>query len=628
MEPASTQSGSVPSLANHTTMATSEIRERLNSIPTQPGVYLMKGEAGDVLYIGKAVNLRSRVRSYFHVSATHPPKVQLLVWNIADVDFIVTDSELEALILESNLIKKHRPRFNVRLKDDKRYPYIKVTWQEAFPRVQVVRRMKRDGARYFGPYTSSSAMRQTLELLRRIFPYLTCNRKITGTDDRACLYYHIKRCLAPCIGAVSKEEYREMMNQVCLFLRGKGEEIISSLQHQMESASKAMEFERAANLRDQIQAIEQVIERQRVVSSSMDDQDAIAFARRDGETCVQVFFVRAGKLVGREYFSMDGADDVEAQEILASFIKQFYDHAAYVPPEILLPANVDDAGLIEQWLRDKRGAKVVLRVPQRGQKRELVDMVLENASQTLDHLMAKEQLEKDRAEAALGDLQAYLGLGATPLRIEAYDISNIQGAAATGSMVVFVEGMPAKGQYRRFRIRTVEQPDDYAMMQEVLRRRFRRAIPKEAGRENTWTQLPDLMVIDGGRGQLNAALRAMREYGLEAVPVVGLAKAREEIFKPGEPDPVRLPLDSPALLLMQHVRDEAHRFAISYHQRLRRREGLSSVLEEIPGIGPKRRQALLKRFGSVDNIRKASLDDLATVEGMNRTVARRVREYL
>lgn len=628
MEPVATQSGSVPSLANHTTMATSAIRERLNSIPTQPGVYLMKGETGDVLYIGKAVNLRSRVRSYFHVSATHPPKVQHLVWSIADVDFIVTDSELEALILESNLIKKYRPRFNVRLKDDKRYPYIKVTWQEDFPRVQVVRRMKRDRARYFGPYTSSSAMRQTLELLRRIFPYLTCNRKITGTDDRACLYYHIKRCLGPCIGAVSKEEYRDMMNQVCLFLQGKGQEIISSLQRQMESAAQAMEFERAANLRDQIQAIEQVIERQRVVSSSMDDQDAIAFARRDGETCVQVFFIRGGKLVGREYFLMDGAEDVEAQEILASFIKQFYDHAAYVPPEILLPANVDEAGLIEQWLRDKRGTKVVLRVPRRGPKRELVDMVLENAAQTLDHLMAKEQLEKDRAEAALDDLQAHLGLGATPLRIEAYDISNIQGAVATGSMVVFVEGMPAKGQYRRFRIRTVEQPNDYAMMQEVLRRRFRRAILKEPGAENTWTQLPDLMVIDGGKGQLNAALEVMSEYGLEGVPVVGLAKAREEIFKPGEPDPVNLPLDSPGLLLMQHVRDEAHRFAISYHQRLRRRERLSSVLEEIPGIGPKRRQALLRRFGSVEDIRKASLDDLATVEGMNRTVARRVREYL
>jgi excinuclease ABC subunit C len=609
-------------------MATSAIKERLNSIPTQPGVYLMKGENGDVLYIGKAVNLRSRVRSYFHASATHPSKVQHLVWSVADVDFIVTDSELEALILECNLIKKYRPHFNVRLKDDKRYPYIKVTWQEDFPRVQVVRRMKRDGARYFGPYTSSSAMRQTLELLRRIFPYLSCNRKITGTDDRACLYYHIKRCLAPCIGAVSREDYRDMMNQVCLFLQGKGEEIISSLRRHMESAAEGMEFERAASLRDQIRAVERVIERQRVVSKSMADQDAIAFARDDGETCVQVFFVRGGKLVGREYFLMDGAEDVEAQEILASFIKQFYDHAAHVPPEVLLPTPVEETRIIERWLRDKRGAKVVLRVPRRGAKRELVDMVVENATQTLGHLMAREQLEKDRAEAALSDLQAQIGLGAMPLRIEAYDISNIQGTAATGSMVVFVEGMPLKSQYRRFRIRTVQKPDDYAMMQEVLRRRFRRAIIREATAENTWAQLPDLIVIDGGKGQLNAALDVMGEYGLEGVPIVGLAKAREEIFKPGEPDPAILPLDSPGLQLMQHVRDEAHRFAISYHKRLRRREGLSSVLEEIPGIGPKRRQALLKRFGSVEAIRKASLDDLATVDGMNETVARRVQEYL
>ncbi|NIO00019.1 MAG: excinuclease ABC subunit UvrC [Anaerolineae bacterium] len=609
-------------------MVTSAIKERLSSIPTQPGVYLLKGENGDVLYIGKAINLRSRVRSYFHASVTHPPKLQHLVWSVADVDFIVTDSELEALILECNLIKRYRPHFNVRLKDDKRYPYVKVTWQEDFPRIEVVRRVTSDGARYFGPYTSSSAMRQTLELLRRIFPYLTCNRKITGTDDRACLYYHIKRCLGPCIGAVSKEEYREMMNQVCLFLQGKGEEIVSSLKGQMESAAEAMAFERAASLRDQIEAIEQVTERQRVVSSSMSDQDAVAFARRDGETCVQVFFVRGGKLVGREYFLMDGAEDVEPQEILASFIKQFYDHAAYVPPEVLLPAPVDEARLIEQWLRDKRGTRVLLRVPRRGAKRALVDMVVENATQTLSHLMAREQLEKERAETALGDLQAQLGLSTVPSRIEAYDISNIQGTAATGSMVVFVEGAPLKSQYRRFRIRTVHRADDYAMMQEILRRRFRRAIVREAVAENTWAQLPDLVVIDGGKGQLNAALEVRAEYGLEDMPIVGLAKAREEIFMPGEREPVSLPLDSPALQLMQHMRDEAHRFAISYHQRLRRQEGLSSVLEEIPGIGPKRRQALLKRFGSVGAIQNASVEELAAVQGMNKTMARRVQEYL
>ena len=609
-------------------MAIPNIKERLDSLPTRPGVYLIKGDAGEVLYVGKAVNLQSRVRSYFHASAAHLPRVQHLVGSMADLEFIVTDSELEALILECNLIKKHRPRYNVKLKDDKRYPYIKVTWQEDFPRVQVVRRMKRDGARYFGPYTSSKAMRQTLELIRRIFPYITCNRKITGTDDRACLYYHIKRCMGPCIGVVSKEEYRQMMEQVCLFLHGKGEEIVASLVRRMESAAEQMEFEQAASLRDQLQAVEQVIRRQRVVSTTMADQDVIALARSDGETCVQIFFIRSGKLIGREFFLMDATSDVEAKEILASFIKQFYDHAANVPPEILLPAPVDETQIIERWLRDKRAAKVVLRVPRRGQGRALMEMVVENATQTLTHLMAREQLEEDRALASLSDLQAILNLEATPVRIEAYDISNIQGVAATGSMVVFEEGMPRKSRYRRFKIRTVTGPDDYAMMKEVLRRRFRRAIAREAGSEESWTDLPDLIVIDGGKGQLNAALEVLAEYGLEQVPAVGLAKAREEIFQPGESEPLVLPQDSPGLQLLQRLRDEAHRFAIGYHQRLRRRQSLSSRLEEVPGIGPKRRLALLKSFGSLDAIRGASVEELAAVEEMNQTVARNIQEFL
>jgi excinuclease ABC subunit C len=609
-------------------MAIPDIKERLNSVPTQPGVYLMKGEAGEVLYVGKAINLRNRVRSYFQASADYSPKVQRLVWSIADLEFIVTASELEALILECNLIKRHRPPYNVRFKDDKRYPYIRITWQEDFPRVQVVRRMKRDGARYFGPYASSAAMHQTLDLLRRIFPYLTCKRNITGTDNRACLYYHIKRCMGPCIGAVSKEEYRDMMKQACLFLEGKGEEIVTSLKRRMQSAAQRLEFERAASLRDQIQAVEQVISRQRVVSATLSDQDVIAFARDDGETCVQVFFVRTGKLVGHEYFLMDGVNGVEAQEILASFIKQFYNDTAYVPPEILLPTDIDEAHIIERWLRDKRGTKVVLRVPRRGQKRQLVEMVVENATQTLTHLMVKEQLEEDKALAALTDLQAQLGLEVLPLRIEAYDISNIQGAMATGSMVVFVEGLPHKSEYRRFKIRTVEGPDDYAMMQEVLRRRFRKAVIREATAEDTWAKLPDLIIIDGGKGQLNAVLEVLTDHGVEEVPAVGLAKAREEVFKPGEPEPLILSLDSPGLQLMQRLRDEAHRFAIAYHRRLRRREGLTSTLEEIPGVGPKRRQALLKRFGSVEAMRQASLEELTAVEGMNRTVARKVREFL
>jgi excinuclease ABC subunit C len=609
-------------------MSIPSTKERLSSIPARPGVYMMKGEADEVLYVGKAVNLRNRLRSYFQASAAHSPKVQRLVENAADLDFFVTDSELEALILECNLIKKHRPRYNVRLKDDKRYPYIKVTWQEDYPRVQIVRRMHQDGARYFGPYTPASAMRQTLDLLRRIFPYLTCKRKITGTDDRACLYYHIKRCLGPCIGAVSKEEYRDMMDQVCLFLQGKGGEIVASLREAMEAAAEDMDFERAASLRDQLVAVEQVIEKQRVVSASTVDQDAIAFAMENGNVCVQVFFVRGGKLLGHEYFLMEGGEDVGAQEILASFVKQFYDHAAQVAPEILLPVEVEDAETIERWLEDKRGGKVTLRVPHRGQKRKLLEMVEENARETLGHMMAVENAERDKALAAVADLQDRLGLETPPMRIEGYDISNIQGVAATGSLVVFVEGMPAKGEYRRFKIRAVQRPDDYAMLEEVLRRRFARVRAAEASTDGSWAQLPDLMVVDGGKGQLNTALSVLSEYELENVPALGLAKSREEVFEPGRSSPITLPLDSPGLQLLQRVRDEAHRFAISYHQGLRRSQSLSSVLEEIPGIGPKRRRALLRHFGSLEAIREASLDDLSAVDGMNRTLASRVRESL
>ena len=609
-------------------MAIPDIKGRLASIPARPGVYLMKGEADEVLYVGKAVNLRNRLRSYFQSSATRSPKVLRLVDNAADLDFFVTDSELEALILECNLIKRHRPHYNVRLKDDKRYPYIKITWQEDFPRVNVVRRMLADGARYFGPYTSSAAMRQTLALLRRIFPYLTCKRKITGSDERSCLYHHIGRCLAPCIGAVSKDDYRDMMQQVCLFLEGKGEEVLASLRQRMETAAENMEFERAANLRDQIDAVERVIERQRVVSASLVDQDAIAIAREDGEVCTQVFFVRSGKLVGHEYFLMEGGGDVEEPEILSSFLKQFYDHAAHVPPEILLPAEIEENQVIERWLTERRGGKVSLRVPRRGQKRKLLEMVEENARETLSHLLAREQIERTRALSGLNDLQTQLGLHGPPLRIEAYDISNLQGVAATGSMVVFAAGAPAKSEYRRFKIRAAQGPDDYAMMQQVLRRRFRRAAAEERETQGSWAQIPDLIVVDGGKGQLNAALEVLAEQGLEGVPIIGLAKAREEIFTPAESEPVVLPRDSEALHLLQRLRDEAHRFAIVYHKAVRRSQSLSSILEEIPGIGPRRRRALLKRFTSLDAIRKASLEELSSVEGMNENMARRVLEDL
>jgi len=610
------------------------LKGQLHAIPAKPGVYLMKDVQGKVIYVGKAVNLRNRVRSYFHASASYSLKVQRMAERVADLDFIVTDSEIEALILECNLIKKHRPRYNVRLKDDKRYPYIKVTWQEDFPRIYVTRRMQRDGARYFGPFTAVWAVHQTLDLLRRVFPYLTCKRRITGTDKRACLYYHIGRCAGPCIGAVSKERYRAMIEQVCLFLEGKQEEIVASLRREMEEAAEKLDYERAATLRDRIQAIERVIEKQKVVSAAMSDQDVIALARGDGQACVQVFFIRQGKLIGREYFVLAGTEDEEDEEVMASFIKQFYDEAAYIPSEILLQREIEEAAIIQDWLRGKGGAEVTLRVPRRGRKRELVGMAAANATETLAHLQAQWMTDESRGLAALTELQEYLHLESPPARIECYDISNIQGMAATGSMVVFVKGVPRKSDYRRFKIRTVEGADDYAMMREVLRRRFKRAKEGKEGETRgnkgaeVWTMLPDLIIVDGGKGQLNAALEVLKEHGLEDLPVVGLAKEQEEIFVPGRLEPVTLPRGSQGLFLVQRIRDEAHRFAIGYHRRLRRKGGLASTLEEIPGIGPKRRRALLKRFGSIEAIREATVEELAAVEGMSRSAAERVKEYL
>jgi excinuclease ABC subunit C len=621
-----------------TKQLTDHLQEELDALPTKPGVYLMKGQDGTVLYVGKAVNLRARVRSYFHASAEHNPKTQRLVANIEDIDFIVTASELEALILESNLIKRHKPKYNVRLKDDKRYPYIKVTWQVDFPKVLIVRRMEQDGARYFGPFTASWAVQQTLQTLRRVFPYLTCNRIITGQDERACLYYDIGLCLAPCIGAANKEEYRAMIDGLCRFLEGKSDEIVAGLESRMASAAEVWDFEQAAVYRDQLAAIQRVIERQKIVSAAMADQDVIAFARADGDACVQVFFIRHGRLIGREYFVLDGAAEESDPEIVSSFVKQFYDEAAYVPPEILLPQEIDEALVVQEWLRSRRGNKVVLKVPRRGQKRELVEMAAENAAETLNHLRAQWQTDEGKQAQALAELQEQLGLESPPNRIECYDISTTQGAATTGSMVVFVKGVPRKSDYRRFKIRTVEGTDDFASMREMLRRRFRRAADTAlkaetelapGSKRSSWDLMPDLLVVDGGKGQLNVALEVLDEYGLrDQVPAVGLAKREEEIFVPDRSDSILLPRTSEGLYLMQRIRDEAHRFAITYHRSLRRKQTVVSILDDVPGIGPKRRSALLKHFGSLDAVRKASVEELAAVPGMTRKAAEQLKESL
>lgn len=626
-------------------MADSKIKQILKNLPAKPGVYLHKNAQGKVIYVGKAVNLRNRIRSYFHKSAHQSsPKTHRLVKEIADIEFIVAESELEALLLENTLIKKYQPRYNVRLKDDKRYPYIKVHWQDPFPRVTTTRRLQNDGARYFGPYTAAWAAYQTLDLVRKIFPYLTCTRTITGNDERACLYYHIGRCAAPCIGVVNQAEYRQIIDNLCDFLGGNIEPVVADLHRQMEAAAEALDFERAAQLRDQIKGIDQIVEKQKVVNAGTVDEDVIAFARADGEACVQVFFIRGGKLVGRDYFVLEGTADEADAKIMTSFLKQFYDQATTIPPKILLPEEIDELMIIRDWLKSKRGSKVTINVPRRGKQKELLEMASQNAIETLNHLRARWASDESKQTEGLTELQQALDLPDPPLRIECYDISTLQGTNTVGSMVVFVKGVPRKSDYRRFKIQTVRGQDDFASMQEMLRRRFKRmsgegyrADSKMASlpartigkKDNPWALLPNLIIIDGGKGQLNAALDVLDEFELrDAIPIAGLAKREEEIFLPDQPEPVNLPPDSQGLYLIQRIRDEAHRFGVTYHRQLRGKSAVRSRLDDIEGIGPKRRQALFKHFGSLEAIRQASLEELAAVPGMTRKTAEKLKEQL
>ncbi|MCL4489766.1 MAG: excinuclease ABC subunit UvrC [Chloroflexi bacterium] len=631
-----------------------EIQQKLDTLPTNPGVYLMKDDKGEVIYVGKAINLRNRVRSYFHAPNGHDIKTLHLVDRIRDIEFIVTESELEALVLECNLIKRWKPHFNIRLKDDKRYPYIKVTWQEPFPKVLLTRRMEHDGARYFGPFTAVWAVHETLDTLRKVFPYLTCDREITGRDKRACLYYDIGLCMAPCIGVSTREEYRAMIDRLCMFLEGRTEEVTAAIRARLDEAVAALEFERAARYRDQLQALARIAEHQKVVSVATTDQDVIAFAQDDGDACVQVFFVRGGKLLGREYFVLEGTEGEKADQVLSSFIKQFYDEAAYVPPEILLPEDLDEAQIIEAWLQSRRGQTVMLQVPRNGQGRELVQMAEENAQATLTSLKAQWLADETKQMSAVAELQEALGLENPPLRMECYDISNTQGTNSVGSMVVFERGAAKKSDYRKFKIKTVEGANDFASLQEVLRRRFRRLVQLDqaepetshaesvapsgqkstrapgspSGKDDAWKRMPDLVIIDGGKGQLGAAQEVFAELGIEGVHLISLAKQEEEVFLPGRLASLRLNRSSEALKLLQRIRDEAHRFGITYHRNLRAKRGLASQLDSIPGIGPRRRRALLAHFGSLDKIREASVEELATVEGMSRSAAKKLKEQL
>ena len=595
------------------------IKEELKKLPDRPGVYIMRDESNEIIYIGKAINLKNRVRQYFQSSKNHSPKVRAMVSRIDHFEYIITDSELEALILECNLIKKHRPRYNILLKDDKHYPYIKVTMNEDFPRILFVRRMDKDGAKYFGPYSSTGYVNDTIEIIKKIFPIRSC-RKVFPRDigkERPCLNFHIGQCLAPCQGSVNKNEYKSMMKDVCLFLGGKHQELVVKLEDEMKISSESLDFERAAELRDKINSIKHISEKQKIISTVMGDQDVIAFASGKGDTIVQVFFIRGGKLLGRENFTLDGVEETSRSKILCEFIKQFYSHTDFVPKEILLQEEVDEINIIETWLSTKRGSKVQLRVPRKGEKHELVDMVYKNALQELESLEGK---IKDK-NIGLEELSLALGTDRIPNRIEAYDISNIQGSLSVGAMIVFTNGRPDKSQYRKFKIKSVEGPNDYQSMQEVLFRRF-------TNKNENFLGKPDLLCIDGGKGHVNSAQEVLQSLNYD-IPVCGMVKdakhkTRGLIYKDKE---INIK-DKPKLLtLITNIQDEVHRFAITYHKSLREKQLKKSILDEVEGIGPKRKMILLKHFKSIDNIRKASIDEISKVEGFNRQIAEKVYNF-
>ena len=594
------------------------VAEKLKLLPETPGVYLMKDARGKIIYVGKAIVLKNRVRQYFQSSRNQAPKVRAMVSHVADFETIMTANEVESLILEANLIKKHRPRYNIRLKDDKSYPYVKVTVQEEYPRVFITRRVLRDGARYFGPYTNVTALRDSLKLLKRLFPLRTCRTM----PDRPCLEYHIKRCLAPCVGKVGEEDYRAMIRAVLLFLEGRTDDVERELEHRMNLAAEAYHFETAARLRDQLSAVRKAAERQNIVTGA-GDQDALGMARSAAGVCVQIFFIRGGKMIGREHFLLRGSEEESDADILRAFLEQYYNQATFVPREVLLPHEIDAAAreIIERWLAEKKGGgKVALLTPQRGTKRDIVTMATGNAEKFLADEETRRSLADEATLGAVEELGRYLGLKKPPRRMECFDISHNQGQETVASMVVFEDGMPKKSDYRRFKIRSAEgKPDDFLSMREVTTRRYV-GLPED--------ELPDLIIIDGGKGQLSSALEIIRnEAGHKDVPVVGLAKQFELIFTEGNSEPVELPRRSQSLYLVQRIRDEAHRFAITFHRKLRGKRNLVSVLDHIVGVGPKRRQSLWTHFGTLDKIKAASVDELAAAPGMNRPAAEAIVHF-
>lgn len=631
--------------------ATEHVADRLKQLPASPGCYIFKDANGDVLYVGKAIVLRNRVRNYFQASTKHGVRIARMVHKVRDIEWIVVDSELEALVLECNLIKEHRPPYNVRLRDDKSYPFIVVT-KEPFPRVIFARRPKRGFGKVFGPYTSAFQVRETIQMLHKAFPLIPCGKSWSGEAvQRPCLYHHLGQCLAPCAGLADKQEYRRVIQNVTTFLEGREETLLKKLRADMEKAAEDLDFELAAQIRDSIQSLESVLERQKVLSDREADQDVVALVKDDRGAAVQMLFIRGGKLIGQRQFYLDGTSDVPPGEAVQQFLTQYYADAPEVPREVLLPVEIEERNIVQQWLRQRKGSAVSVEVPQGGEKLRLIEMAASNAESALNMLALEIKQKDEWAGQAMTQLQVAIGLDELPMRIEGYDISNIQGTAPVGSMVVVENGEAAKSEYRRFKVRYhPESPDDFAMMHEVLSRRFKAYL--DGGEK--FARLPNLIMIDGGKGQLAAALKARDDFGLD-VPMVGLAKRHELIIVPTwtgfdrtdqAPDiptkyryergsnkdyqyrDVELPLNSPGLLILRRLRDEAHRFALSFHRKLRDKRMSGSALEEIPGIGPRRKRLLLRSFGSVEAIRRATLEEIAAIPTMTAAMARVLKDHL
>ena len=608
------------------------IKRRLRAVPDSPGVYLLRDHKAQVIYIGKALRLRDRLRSYFTEAYAQTERVADLVRRIYDFEFVKTANEVEALVLECSLIKNYRPRFNIRLKDDKNYLYLKLPVKEEFPRVHYTRRVHNDGALYYGPYTSAQSLRGTVKSIRQLLPFRTCSDEIFK-QGKVCLDFHIKRCPGPCERRISAEDYQARIQEVALFMEGRSDVLAKQLKAKMETSANRLDFENAARYRDQIQSMERIADRQKVLTQGRDDQDLIAYARLGADVFVEVAYVRQGKMVGHDGHALEGAADVGEAELLRGFLLQYYGSATHVPREVLLPGPLDESELMTAWLAQKRGGPVSIEVPQRGRKRALVKQLAETAAEELEQLRIQADYDRSRTEPMLAALADALGMETPPKRIECYDISNIQGDAAVGAMVVFEDGRPRNDHYRHFKIKWTPGPNDFAMLQEVLRRRLERLESSQRREESddvgdrSFTSRPDLILIDGGKGQLSAAVEVLEDAGFADIPTFSLAKEREEIFAPGRPEPIVQERNSPGMFLVQRIRDEAHRFAITHHRKVRSRKALSSPLDSVEGIGPARKRALLRKFGSVQGIRDAAVEDIVSA-GVPARLAQRLKEML